>query len=382
MTVKFYTNPYNFLNEDTYQHCSVALAEGLVELGIEFYGNDNYWYINEEERFLIQKAKDSFKETISIYTPDYFYHNKKIFEHFNKDDSKFNILIYESLSSAYRLLGKKHNQLFKMWNDPFFKKFDIVLKCHYTDKIKYPSNFYPWSFGVTNRLINTINYEDITNKKNQICSNFRHPHNLRKKALSELNPLLSQKYEICDIVSSSLNDKKDFNDNNFSYWAQSYHRHDSEYFKLISNSLFSYCFGGIIELKPVNENHKQYLGKLFLLLSRTLRYFNLSDASCYYIYQYDNFRFWESLLAGTVSLHMNFDDWGFRFPINPIDKKHYLGIRGLDFYNSGQDLLNLSFSEIKNISEESRNWTLQNYSPKAVANRLLGMIDKFKSNDK
>ena len=90
------------------------------------------------------------------------------------------------------------------------------------------------------------------------------------------------------------------------------------------------------------------------------------------IYQFDSWRFWESLVSGCATMHVDFEKYGITLQEMPINGVHYIGI---DLDNPERILKCLKDkNQLREIAENGKNWALQYYSPKAVANRFLNML--------
>jgi hypothetical protein len=93
------------------------------------------------------------------------------------------------------------------------------------------------------------------------------------------------------------------------------------------------------------------------------------------ISQWDSWRFWESLAAGCVTFHVDFEKYGFELPVLPKNWEHYIGI-DLDNIQESIDKIAEQPEVLEKISIQGREWVLQNYSPKAVALRFMEKIFK------
>ena len=91
------------------------------------------------------------------------------------------------------------------------------------------------------------------------------------------------------------------------------------------------------------------------------------------IIQWDSWRFWESLAAGCVTLHVDFDKYGFLSPVSPKNWEHYIGV---DLDNIKESILRIRKEPeiLEKISVQGRSWAIQNYSPTAVAKRFIETI--------
>ena len=79
MKILFHLEPYREPKMAHYQHAMLTIAEGLKELGVEFYGNIDYWYDLEDQEYTVQKAPEGFTPDVSIYSCWYVIRNKDTF---------------------------------------------------------------------------------------------------------------------------------------------------------------------------------------------------------------------------------------------------------------------------------------------------------------
>jgi len=352
-----------------YQHESVALCEGLQELGFEFYGSDNYWFEVETNSYLIKNAPDDFKSDIDIYSTYYF---KAFPAEIDKVDyNKINIFI------------DREDGLYGEYGNPKYKKFNLILRTHYNKNINYNyynKNIKPWAFGLSNRIIKAIDetYNEPTIDRTLIT--FRISHDLRSKAVNEMSPVISKKHPLFSAITINLENKEaiTLSETDKSYWIQSGHRHDPAYYKLLNESLLTYSFGGFIFTKPFATNRiVRQFQNLYKLKATILQKLHKDNASCYFIDQFDSWRLWESFYANTCPIHMDFDNWDWVLPVMPINKVHYWGVKGFNFEESAHELLSLSNEDVLRIANAGRKWSVENYSPKATALRLIEMINKL-----
>jgi hypothetical protein len=98
------------------------------------------------------------------------------------------------------------------------------------------------------------------------------------------------------------------------------------------------------------------------------------------VVQFDSWRFWESLAAGCLTLHVDLDKYGCSFPVQPENWKHYVGF---DLRHIDQDIRRLkdSRSRLEEIALAGREWAVTHYSPRAVAERFLNMMEHSQGAD-
>jgi hypothetical protein len=88
---------------------------------------------------------------------------------------------------------------------------------------------------------------------------------------------------------------------------------------------------------------------------------------------WDSWRFWESLAAGCVTFHVDFDKYGVKLPVMPENWRHYVGI-DLDNMQDTVDRIADDPGILEKISAEGRQWAIENYSPVPTALRFLEML--------
>ena len=93
------------------------------------------------------------------------------------------------------------------------------------------------------------------------------------------------------------------------------------------------------------------------------------------ILRWDSWRFWESLVAGCTTIHLDFEKYGFELPVQPEAWTHYLPV-DLDNVSASADALWDRRAEWKNIAEAGRAWAIEHYAPKPTAKRVLTELAK------
>ncbi|OFX70912.1 MAG: hypothetical protein A2X12_10210 [Bacteroidetes bacterium GWE2_29_8] len=357
MRVLFYLSPYISPTHSEFQHNSINLGEGMRKAGIEFYGNIDYWYENDIDGYLFRAVPNGYNHDVAIYST--FYFNRYPERISDVDYSKINVLI------------DAEDGLFTHCFKSDYKRFNCILRTHYNKNLNYPKNVYPWVFGLSERIIKEVeNIRDIK-PLNRIYNNFRVSQNLRTKSIDELSPVLSKKYVMFNYLTDQLS-TTDSNDC-LSYWSQTGRRHNEEYYRLLNSSMLTFVFGGIIDVKPIG---KDYASKMLRQLNKLMSKLYRSKRSNFlFIYQYDSWRLWESLVSNTCPIHVDFEEWGFEMPYMPENGKHYIGVRNLDFKKAGDMILDLTDNEIKEIAENGKKWVLEHYNTKRLFELLKELID-------
>jgi len=368
-TVYFFckNEPYN------YQHDIVIIAEGLKKLGIDFYSNTDYWKEN-------------------IYSDDYlFKHNKNVnpkdcdiiiypYSYFYKTNPDYSITIYNINSREYQnfkgilIYLDSNDQFYNISSSKEFQQFDLILKSHFNKKCKYPENFRPWTFGLPYRIIKRFeNIKPFESRKPEILSNFAashgYEHQLRAKMKIEFYPLINKQYKINQTIDELFNPPSDPYEKLM--WNQCWGRYNENYFKRIEEVQMQMAFCGfLIPNLPFNPfylngggNKNKIYKSLFSLTSKI-------QNGLPRLIQWDSWRFWESLAAGCVPIHIDLEKYGVELPIMPINWKHYIGIN-LKNIKEDVDRLTNKKNTILEISKAGKKWAMENYSPQEMAKRLL-----------
>lgn len=353
---------------DQFQHLFICLAEGLRELGISFFSNINYWQESPNtQEYLFRHSPDITPNDCSIvvFSHNWFNSNHALPKNLFHNQRKY-LTVY--------LDGNDNDQNYN--NHPEYQQFDFIFRTHYNRHLKYPKNFYPWNFGLSNRILQELrelpNFQD---RKKQILINFRHwktGHPVRNISSSLLMPEISKLLEI----NSSVDNKANYSQEPYHYlhWQQTGARHYPSYYQRLKNSAACACFGGFFAPSwpnnsgsLVNRNLQRVLTKL-RLKSNT-------------VVQWDSWRLWESLAAGCATFHVDFDKYGVYLPTMPENWQHYIGI-DLDHLPAAIDRIADDPEILERIALEGRKWAIENYSPVPTALRFLETIYQQKLTQK
>lgn len=349
--------------ENTFSHLSICLAEGFKELGIPCYSNINYWEIefdskkylfchdprvNPDDCSIVVLEKDSF---YSDYYPQNLFHS----------DRKYITVYLDDMDGL------------TIWN-PELNNFDFRLKTHYNSKAEYPLNCKPWVFGLSNRILRaTSDIYEFSARRKHLLVNFRVDHDrliyfncwmkinqglikfdnawviierpLRQISSKQFLPLIQ---EIMPVDSTSDDfDNPPSDSYHYLQWLQTGKRHYPNYYQRLKESAACACFGGSISPSYVTGEP--------------------------IVEWWDSWRFWESLAAGCVTFHVDFDKYGVKLPVMPENWRHYIGI-DLDNMQDTVDRITDDPGILEKISREGRHWAIDNYGPVPTALRFLEML--------
>jgi len=359
--VFFYTTSQEGSADGAYfQDLIVNLAEGFQDLGVQHYASHNYWRLfPETDQYLLQSNSDVTHHDCDIVVLErqYYEENKSLPEALFSPDRQY-ITVFLDSSDGLRTLS---------WL-PEFRKFDFIFRPHFNKNIKCPTNIHPWAFGLSNRILKELDiYLPMKERKQQLLVNFRHrkfSHSLRKFVEKNFVPKIQDFLP----VNSPSDDLTIAPQDSYHLlrWTQTGRRHNPEHYRSLRESVACACFAGYFyppSITDHNDRISYYSTKLISELGiKTNR-----------IGQWDSWRLWESLAAGCVALHVDFEKYGFEPPVMPINWEHYIGI-DLDNIQDGIDRIIEEPEILEKISISGRAWAIENYSPKAVALRFLKKV--------
>lgn len=361
MKFYFFCHPHAPADKSGYEHGIVAIAEGLSELGIEIYSNLDYWEKGPgSNEFLIKHQKNIHYSDcdVVIFSTETYNRRDLLPSDLFKTDRGYKLIFIDSSD----LIASSKGFITPGFN-PEIRKVDFVLKSHFCKKYKYPSNFIPWQFGLTNRMISSLRPLPFSDRKDEVLVNFRCKHQLRdlaeKKVMNTVYRNLSKN------SATDSYDKRDFDRLEHHYWTLTGRRHYYSYYQRLGSSKACAAFGGFLQTSKSNST-----SILFKILRRIDARFNIFNYDR--ILQFDSWRFWESLASGCLTIHADFDKYGVVLPVMPINGVHYLGVDFSNLEKSKRDLGQVE--KYESIASNGREWALNNYSPVKVAERLLGIL--------
>jgi hypothetical protein len=345
---------------DRFQHFFICLAEGFRALGIPFVSNVDYWQESSTK-------------------PEYLFHHDP---NITPDDCSIVVFSNNWFNNNYPLPdnlfhpGRKYSTVYLDANDddqdyhrlPEYKQFDFILKAHSNRRFNYLDNFHPWSFGLSNRILNQLQeVPDFQDKKRQILINFRHwgtGHPVRNVTSSLLIPQIKNILELNNTVDNQAEYPREADDH--LYWLQTGKRHYPNYYKRLKNSAACTCFGGFfVPAWPKNSG-----GLINRSIRRLITKLRLTSNT---IVQWDSWRFWESLAAGCVTFHVDLEKYGIDLPVMPENWRHYIGV-DLDNVQATIDRITENPEILEYIAQEGRKWAIENYSPVPTALRFLEIV--------
>jgi len=362
-------------------HFYICLAEGLRELGIECYANRNYWQLQPDssetllkynllvtpddcdvaiaDNSLIHSQETTFNQTPIL--PDCFFHAHRRY-----------LTVYIDY-----LDGPKVSWDFEL-------QFDLVLRVHLNRYETYPRNVEPWCFGLSRRILESLNNPpDFKQRHQRLLVNFRNNHecirihnwrlsipqgqvrvqngtmfpqySVRKLAAQELYPQLATWLALDTRLDNPYYAPADARQQ--LYWQQTEQRHNPNYYQHLQKSVACAAFGGCFVKEEPKTTEPQASGA----------------SQQTWVQWWDSWRFWESLAAGCLTIQVDFDKYGAIFPVQPENWQHYIGV---DFDNLPATLerLRREPEQLAAIATAGRNWALEHYAPRPTAQRFLDLL--------
>ena len=343
---------YFVLGQPNFHHLSICIAEGLKQLGIPIYANKTVWLINQEtQEYLFTYNLNVHPNNCAICVADFsglenlgWYHPMS--DLITELDNELVLILLDGNDIELNFTG--------------VERFNYIFRTHMINQISYPSNYAPWAFGISDRIkIATETDKPFSQKKAEIISVFRSSVNQGVRLAMEFCflPHLHSKIQVHRELLINSENSADFNSFHQLYFSQIKTHHNPQYFETLKNSQFCCSYGGSFYYADLVERSKQN---------------NLSTQQKPCILRWDSWRFWESLAAGCVSIHLDFDQYGFCLPIKPVNWEHYVGIDLANPKETAEKILDQP-ELMEKISVQGRQWALENYASIPVACRFLDL---------
>ncbi|MBW4603826.1 MAG: glycosyltransferase family 1 protein [Calothrix sp. FI2-JRJ7] len=341
-----------------YPHLLIALAEGLKTLGMEVYANNSYW-------------------RLSPGSGDFLFRKNALISHEDCSIVVFGDIFAENFITPEQLFHKNRKYITASLDDcdggktfsskPEYRKVDFAFKTHFNSKLKFPSNVYPWAFGLSERIVKaTSNSPKFKDRQRKLLINFRHnihfAHSVRKTVEKEV----VGKLEKIISLDKSTDTNHPINPYDYWLWQRTGRRHNPNYYQRLKNSAACATFGGFfIPAFPKDPAS---------LISRAFKagYSQLGLKSNRII-QWDSWRLWESLASGCATFHVDFEKYGFQLPVMPENWRHYIGI-DLDNVDEAITRIRDEPEILEKVSIQGKLWALEHYSPVATAIRFLKSV--------
>lgn len=143
-------------------------------------------------------------------------------------------------------------------------------------------------------------------------------------------------------------------------------RWSREFWELLSRSFGCLAYGGAF-LQDLRRN--DYFRDR---IDPTLMRFHTETV----VVRWDSWRFWESLCFGCLTIHLDFETYGFTLPQMPVNWRHYVGI-DLSAISRDVERIMDERDRLPDIAAEGRRWAIEHYSPVAVARRFVSLAERL-----
>lgn len=370
----FCSNEPGNLQEDV-----IALAEGLVELGIPFYSNCDYWLQSTAPNdYLFRHDPEVTHEDCDVVVVSYtwpYWVRMKSFDLIQKPLPTGLFRRERKYATVYMDNFDGHRTI--SW-EPEYRQFDLILRSKLNHCIWRPENMRPWAYGLTNRIIQaTAGAPDFATRRRRLLVNFgaSHPYRYgaRELARARFEPRIERLLPI-DRTTDNLS-VEPLDAYEALMWRQTGGRFSRSYYERLKQTQAVACFcGDIIPPMPFREPEQYLVGgnraKLRRMLFEVLGWFDPRPPRSV---GWDSFRFWEAMAAGCTAINIDLSLYGVELPVMPKNSTHYLGV---DFARVN-DLVELFRDEpasLERIASAGKCWANIHYSPKAVMQRFLGLL--------
>jgi hypothetical protein len=359
-----------------YQWDIVPLAEGLGELGIPFCGSADYW-MKPDGSYLIEKAEHSAGQQADavVVSTGFLYwiqgrgrdQHGKLPEWILQRELRGKVVGMDFCDGYLSPVTQK-------WSESF----DIILRAHFNRRCGWPPQTRPWAYGLTNRILATAAKfrNDFSSKKGCLFAfgaSHGFPHGAREHAQQHLFSEISSRISMVTQQDNLSQPPADSEERRL--WFQCAGRHSPDFFRRLSSVQICAAFCGelvpSLPLRPdflVGGNRAKIRKLCWTVVSRL-------QGGPNRLIQADSWRFWEALACGAAVMHHNADETGWLLPVPPIPFETYLPV-SLRGENKRLFSILRNTQALFGIAEAGRNWALENYSPKRVAERFLEEINK------
>lgn len=354
----------------------VALAEGFKELGIPFHGNCDYWLQSTRPGdYLIKHDSEVGPEDCALVIVSYAYTcftRPKTFDVFRRPVPE---AISRKARNYFTVYCDNHDGHKTVSWEREYRSFDLILRSKLNRRAWHPDNMHPWVLGFTNRILRaTSGAPPFAERDRKLLVNFgaSHPygHGTRTLAAETFLPEL-EKLIPFDTTKDNLKIPP-VDPYERLMWEQTGMRFSQSYYDRLKNSQAVACFCGEMIPPMPWRNPGQYLvgGNKAKLKRRLFEVLANIDPRAPRSVQWDSFRVWEAWVAGCATINIDLDLYGPELPVMPENWKHYIGV-DLRKPLETVDRLRSDPGLLERVAAQGREWALNNYSPRAMAARLL-----------
>jgi hypothetical protein len=342
-----------------YYHIAIMLAEGLRQNGWAISSDTAAWRPDVGSQYLFPGGalEEARTADLVVIGEDWFRHRTNRLPPWVLSGNTPTVYINRSdISRDVRTIYSREA-----------RRYSLILRTHANRSLRYPRNFAPAVFGVSERIARACSSAP-SSLRSGVMWNYRisrFPHSVRELADRTLKSNLARQVEVRERQDSHDIPAADAYEQLMR--KQTEGRHFTSYYESLQSCQLCACFCGWF-LLPVKHQEAGTLCRLGKnLLSRTGWYSPVMG-------QWDSWRLWEAFAAGTVVLHVDFERHGFLLPGPlPVAMKHYIPV---DLKNPRQSLRGIldDADRLREIGEAGRRWAMEFYTSKAQARNVLAHL--------
>ena len=365
-------------NNDVYFDAPLVLAEGLKALGVDFAANRDYWRQTPDSKETLFKKRPGLSHhdaDVVIIHDDWFFHYPQSTLKIRHRPAPPELFVPQRRYQLFYLdtwVGARTNS----W-EPEFRHCDLILRTQYNRRCSYPSNVKPWVLGFTERILQATSKQPAFQERRRVLlENFAYTHHfehgVRAEFSRKISPMLNSVLPVEQFRSTP--DPEEMSAFDRLMWQQSVDKHNPDYFAALTSSAAVACFCGYLcpwwpadaSVHFRGAKRHQALAAfgrgLAGLLPRPPR-----------LIQWDSWRFWETLCAGSAAFHLDLEQYGVELPVMPENWKHYIGV---NLENVDRDVRRITESPnlLEDVAAQGHQWAMENYSPKKAAARMLHAV--------
>jgi len=260
--------------------------------------------------------------------------------------------VFDIASKRYRpvvLVNMQDESNFKDYPEEY-----LVFCAHQNIYATRFGRIFPIGFGLSEDIIIRSNAVDLGHKSNAIVRNFfpSFSQSVRNSLDLALVEGLEKYFEV---------DK----------------RHtDADAYLTQLTSVGAVCaYGG--EFMPDFRDHP-YLNESWKKSGDTRYHFRSFEREMV-VLRWDSWRFFEAAVMGCAPIHMDFEKYGMRLPVNPVAWESYIPVDMASVSDLAAKLHTESQKDnhfIQKIGAGAREWVIANYAPKSQAAYVLDIVQK------
>lgn len=376
------TNPrvyfYCCNEEGNLQEDVIALAEGLQQLGVQYFSNCDYWLQSlDPDDYLFRHCPEVTHEDCDVVVVSYTWPQWVRMGAFDLRRQPLPAGLFSKRREYTTVLMDNNDGYRTISWEPEYRQFDLILRSKFNPRAWHPENMRPWAYGLTNRITEaTQGSLPFRVRRHALLVNFgaSHPFKYGARELSRdrLEPKIQRILPVDRTIDELSLEPSDPYESLM--WRQTGGRFSRSYYERLKQTQAVACFcGDIIPSVPFRGADRYLLGgnraRLRRMLYSILDWFSAHASRAVGC---DSFRFWEALAAGCATINVDLDRYGVELPVMPENGTHYLGV---DFARVDAFVERLSDDPflLERVANAGKQWAELYYSPKATAQRLLAM---------